>query len=219
VVPGETEDPGSGPDPTVGKKLSWFSNLSIFSISYICSSYLDRPTTIQPAIVIKAGQGDEDAQAWLYQQYSKAMFNICIRMTGNRSNAEDILQDVFILVFGKLHQLKQPENFEGWLRRIVVNECIRYCRRSFSWKSWDDHPMEIAEDDTEWWTTISMAQIHEEIKNLPEGCRQVFVLYVLEDRSHKEIADDLGISEGTSKSQYHRARQLLKERIMRQMNK
>jgi RNA polymerase sigma factor (sigma-70 family) len=180
---------------------------------------LDRPTTIQPAIVIKAGQGDEDAQAWLYQHYSKAMFNICIRMTGNRSNAEDILQDAFIIAFSKLQQLKQPDSFEGWLRRIIINECIRFCKRSFSWKNWDDHSEEIADnDDTEWWAMISMAQIHEEIKSLPEGCRQVFILYVLEDRSHREIAGDLSISESTSKSQYHRARHLLKERIMRQMN-
>ncbi len=174
--------------------------------------------TIQLANVRKASKGDIAAQAWLYDQYSKNMFNICIRMTGNRSDAEDVLQDAFILAFRNLTQLKEAAQFGGWLKRIVVNECIRFCKKSPYWKEWkDDHNTLLVVEETEWWKTVDFNIIHQEIKGLPEGCRQVFNLYVLEDYAHKDIATQLGISESTSKSQYHRARQLLKERITRQL--
>lgn len=148
------------------------------------------------------------------------MFNICTRMTGNRNDAEDILQDAFILAFRKLHQLKEQELFGGWLKRIVVNECIRFSKKSFNWETWEDDRNNLYQvEEIEWWKTISFNIIHQEIKGLPDGCRQVFNLFVVEDFSHKEIAEHLGISESTSKSQYHRARQLLKERITQQLVK
>ncbi len=139
-------------------------------------------------------------------------------MTGNRADAEDILQESFILAFKNLRQLKQALLFGGWLKRIVLNECIRFSKRSFYWDDWEDEHNEISDDEMiEWWKMIGVELLHKEIKNLPEGCRQVFVLYAQEDFTHKEVADNLGISESTSKSQYQRARQLLKERITKQM--
>ncbi|MFC4232016.1 RNA polymerase sigma factor [Parasediminibacterium paludis] len=165
-------------------------------------------------LVKKARKGNAEAQSSLYHQFSKAMFNICIRMAGNRSDAEDILQDAFILAFKSLHQLKDALTFGGWLRRIVVNECIKHSKKSFYWQDWEEADHEHrTEDAVEWWQDIDMAIIHQQIKALPDGCRQVFNLYVLENYSHKQIAENLGISEGTSKSQYSRAKQLLKERI------
>ena len=173
---------------------------------------------IQTTAISNAVNGDENAQAWLYKQYSKAMFNICTRMTGSQSNAEDVLQDAFILAFKNLGQLKDAENFGGWLRRIVVNECIKYSKRSFMWQEWSDTEMNnTADENTEWWSSVSIEMLHREIKELPEGCRQVFVLYVLEDYTHKDIANNLGVSESTSKSQYHRARFLLRQRITTQI--
>ncbi len=146
------------------------------------------------------------------------MFNICMRMTGNRSNAEDILQDAFIIAFRSLHQLKDSAQFGGWLKRIVVNECIRYAKKNISWNEWEDERNnQLAEEGTEWWKTVNFEIIHNEIKALPDGCRQVFNLYVVEDYSHKEIAEHMGISESTSKSQYHRARTLLRERITKKI--
>ena len=146
------------------------------------------------------------------------MFNICTRMTGNRNNAEDILQDAFIIAFRNLHQLSNALQFGGWLKRIVVNECIRYSKKNFYWNEWEDEiHNETADEEPEWWKMISFDIIHREIKGLPDGCRQIFNLFVVEDFSHKDIAAQLGISESTSKSQYHRARQLLKERIMKQI--
>jgi RNA polymerase sigma factor (sigma-70 family) len=178
---------------------------------------LEQANTIQTAVVRKACKGDAEAQAWLYNQYSKSMFNICTRMTGNRNDAEDVLQDAFIIAFRNLVQLKDPMQFGGWLKRIVVNECIRYGKKNFYWNEWEDERNNQPEDEAEWWKTINFEIIHREIKGLPDGCRQVFNLFVVEDYSHKDIADQLGISESTSKSQYHRARQLLKERITKQL--
>jgi RNA polymerase sigma factor (sigma-70 family) len=167
----------------------------------------------------KAKNGNSEALASLYAQYCKAMYNICVRMIGNRVDAEDVLQEAFIIAFKNLHQLKEAMQFGGWLRRIVVNECIRHSKKQFYFNDWDDteHELKTNDADTDWFTSVDMNLVHQQIKALPDGCRQVFNLYVIENYGHKEIANCLGISESTSKSQYHRARQLLKERITKEM--
>lgn len=175
---------------------------------------MEQALTIQTAVVKKACKGDAAAQAWLYQQYSKAMFNICIRMTATRNDAEDLLQDAFIIAFNKINQLKDADQFGGWIKRIVINECIKYTKKTIVVQDVDEGMVvDIAEEETAWWKLVDMSIIHQEIKALPEGCKQVFNLYVVEDYSHKNISQALNISESTSKSQYHRAKQLLKERI------
>lgn len=142
------------------------------------------------------------------------MFSICIRMAGDRSLAEDILHDAFITIFKNLSQLKQPEAIAGWVRRIVVNECIRQTSKQIKFYEWDSDATDIEDEkDSDWYKNISLARIHEAIKELPDGCRQVFVLYTMEGLSHKNISEAIGVSEGTSKSQYHRAKSLLKENI------
>jgi len=139
-------------------------------------------------------------------------------MTGNAQDARDVLQDAFMQAFKHLKQVKDPAQFGGWLRRIVINECIRFSKRSASWQSLDDSMLQpVPDEEAALWTTIPMELVHEAIKQLPEGCRQVFVLYVLEDFSHKEIAHSLGISESTSKSQYQRARKLLQEQLLKKI--
>lgn len=179
---------------------------------------MEKEITIQTAVVRKACLGDQASQEWLYRQYSKAMFNICIRMTGHQSDAEDLLQESFMIAFRNLQQLKEPAQFGGWLKRIVVNECIRFCKKNTYLTTWDEQWDEtLSNEEPGWWQTVDIKMVQQEIKNLPDGCRQVFNLYVLEDYSHKDIATHLGISESTSKSQYHRARQLLKERIIKQI--
>ena len=131
-------------------------------------------------------------------------------MTGNLTDAEDLLQDAFLIAFRSLGQLKDPLQFGGWLKRIVVNECIRFGKKNIHWDEWDDDKnRQIAEEDIEWWKTVSFGVIHQEIKELPEGCRQVFNLYVVEDYSHKEIAQMLDIEESTSRSQCTRAKTML----------
>ncbi len=175
---------------------------------------MEPANNILTLLVQKAVKGNASAQAQLYQQFSKAMFHICLRMTANRNNAEDVLQDSFILAFKNLHQLKEGAQFGGWLKRIVVNECIRQTKKNWQWQDWDEQHAEISDTtEEEWWKLINIEMVYEQIKALPEGCKQIFNLYVFEDYAHKEIAILLSISESTSKSQYHRAKQILKEKI------
>lgn len=134
-------------------------------------------------------------------------------MAGNPTDAEDLLHDAFVYAFEHLHQLKDPAAFGGWLGRIVVGECVRFSKKSLKWKDLDDDLSEDQPEENEWWNSIGIEQVNEEIKKLPDGCRQVFVLFALENYPHKLIAQNLGISESTSKSQYQRARKLLKERL------
>jgi RNA polymerase sigma factor (sigma-70 family) len=180
---------------------------------------LNKPAQIHEALVIRAQKGDPVARAALYQLFSRAMYNICIRMTGNKADAEDVLQDVFIYAFEHIGQVREPAAFGGWLRKIVVADCIRKSKQQFRWNELEDSFGNLPQEDgPDWWATVQPEQIHEEIKHLPNGCRQVFVLYVLEDLGHRQIAESLGISESTSKSQYQRARQLLKERITKKIS-
>ncbi|MFY7963648.1 MAG: RNA polymerase sigma factor [Chitinophagaceae bacterium] len=163
----------------------------------------------------KAKQGNEDALKWLYNSYNKAMYNICLRMLNNKDDAADLLQDCFIIAFKNLHQLKDEKQFGGWLKRIVINECIRHCKKRLNYNEWNEGYNEIIlEDEKHWWQDISIQRLNYCIHNLPDGCKQIFSLYAIEDLSHKEIASLLNISESTSKSQYHRAKKLLREHIL-----
>ena len=103
---------------------------------------MEQVLTIQTAVVKKACKGDAAAQAWLYQQYSKAMFNICIRMTATRVDAEDLLQDAFIIAFNKINQLKDADQFGGWIKRIVINECIKYTKKNIVVQDVDERIVE-----------------------------------------------------------------------------
>ena len=146
------------------------------------------------------------------------MFSICVRMADNYDDAHDLLHDSFITAFDRLDQLRERSLFGAWLRKIVVNECIRHTKKQFLWQAIDEEMINAFEDDNvDWLKEIDFSRIQEEIKNLPTGCRQIFNLYVLEDFSHHEIADTLNISISTSKSQYQRARQLLRERLLKQL--
>lgn len=169
-------------------------------------------------VVRKATQGNEEARAMLYEQFSQKMFSICVRMTGSRPDAEDILQESFIIAFNSLHQLREQQLFESWLRRIIVHECIRHVKKTIRWFPVEEEYMNDPHADGEnWLQSFSFEQIHQEIKALPTGCREVFNLYVIENFSHQQIAEALEITTSTSKSQYHRARQLLKERLSKQL--
>lgn len=183
---------------------------------YTSNPFLEQEINIQTRIIQKAKLGHHDAQQWLYEKYNVAMFNICTRMIGNRNDAEDVLQDIFMITFKNLHQLKDEKQFGGWLKRITVNECIRFSKKQFYFDGWEDDRFENIkdEDETHWWHNVSLKTIHQAIKQLPEGCRQVFNLFAIEDYSHRDIAVNLGISESTSKSQYYRAKQLLKQNLL-----
>ena len=146
-------------------------------------------------------------------RYARQMFNICLRITANKQDAEDILQEAFIKAYTKYDSLKSEAAFYSWLRRIVVNEAISFKRGKIYFPETDLASIE-QEDNDDWnYSTISFDTLNEEIKKLPDGARLVFNLHLLENYSHKEIAQMLEISESTSKSQYHRAKELLKREL------
>lgn len=165
-------------------------------------------------LIIGAKAGNTDAWKMLYDQHSRRIYSLCVRMCGNRHDAEDILQESFVSAFHKIGQLKDDKVFGGWLRRIAINHCLGHLRSQIVFKPIDAEPglpTEDAEDD--FLRSIPFAAIQQAITSLPTKCRVVFVLIAIEDYSHQEVAKALDITVSTSKSQYHRGKQLLKNKL------
>lgn len=160
-------------------------------------------------------KGDTKAQYRLYKLYSKAMYNIALRMTGKKQTAEDVLQDSFIRAFTDIQKLKNELAFGGWLKRIVINRCIDEIRKRkniFSYtESIEGLHFEIADDEEE---TTNPEIVHRLIKKLPDGARVILVLHAIEGYKHAEISEKLGISESTAKTQFYRAKQLLTKMLL-----
>lgn len=152
-------------------------------------------------------KNDAKAQYKLYKLYSKGMYNLALRMTGDQGDAEDVLQDAFITAFREIHKLKNEKAFGGWLRRIVTNQCIDLSRRKKTVFVEFDKVKEAEAEEVE--EDIDPAMIHEMIKRLPNGAREILVLRAIEGYKHAEIGEQLGISESTAKTQFFRAKQLL----------
>ena len=191
-----------------------FQPFRYLALLLIVNILLEINLQVNNTLVSSAQKGNAEALKLLYLQHNKAMFNICTRLMGNNEDAEDVLQDAFVLAFKSLKQLKDAAQFAGWLKRILINECIRQGKKRNSWTEWEEEKHDITdEEETTWWHTVTMAEIHQQIKLLPDGCRQIFTLYAVENYSHRDIAATMGVTEGTSKSQYHRAKQLLREKL------
>jgi len=154
-------------------------------------------------------------QQALYQRFCRKMMSVCLRYAKDDMQAEDFLQDGFIKVFTKLDQFKSEGSLEGWVRRVIVNTALQTLRSNKNSPITADDIDDIrpigANDDTI--ERMSADELHCIIKKLPTGYRTIFNLYVVEEFTHKEIAEQLGISEGTSKSQLARARMLLQKMI------
>jgi len=152
----------------------------------------------------------------MYEMTQRQMFGLALRMLGNRQTAEDVLQESYVAAFDKIKQLKAAESFQSWLKRIVFTNCLRLVKRNIVYMALPDEVADSSYHDEErWWEGIGMDAIQEAIRMLPEGCRVVFNLYAIEDLSHQEIATMLDISESTSKTQYRRAKLLLKENLLK----
>ena len=159
--------------------------------------------------------GDRKAKKKLYDALAPKMFAVCLRYMGNRNAAEDILQDGFVTLFTKLDSYSGEGSFEGWARKIFVNTALMELRKNDALKMSDD--LENARDLSSGTTTqlenLGYRELLGLISGLPAGFRTVFNMYVIEGYSHKEIAENLGITEGTSRSQLQRARTLLQDKI------
>jgi RNA polymerase sigma factor (sigma-70 family) len=164
---------------------------------------------INRQILERCRQGEAKAQFILYKQYSKAMYNIAIRLLNNKMDAEDVLQESFVTVFDKLGELYNDDAFGSWLKRIVINNCITHLRgNKIEFDDIQDYVLTAYQEEDEE-LNIDPVIIHNAIKELPSGGRTILVLHALEGYKHREIAGMLGVSESTSKSQYKRALDIL----------
>lgn len=161
----------------------------------------------------RAQRGNGKAMKILYDQYAKAMFNICIRMSNSIEDAEDILQEAFTDAFLNINSYAFNATFGAWLKRIVINKCINALKKKkveLVLTNTDEDT--LASDETNYDTLdLQVEKIHSAIMKLPDGYKIVCSLYLLEGYDHKEIAQILDISESTSKSQYMRAKSKLKQ--------
>ena len=155
--------------------------------------------------------GDSYYEKKLYGSYIQAMYNRAVRMIGEHEAAKDVVQDSFIEVFKSLHKFRGDSTLGAWIKRIVIHSCISHMKRNkkFNHVSLNHIETEDFEYEREDENDLNPLAIYEAIKKLPEGCRNVLNLYLIEGYQHKEIAEIMEISESTSKTQYRRARQML----------
>ncbi|UYQ94271.1 sigma-70 family RNA polymerase sigma factor [Chitinophaga horti] len=189
--------------------LFWECNLFLRLASLI-RTHLNRLTTnlLTDQLVYRCRQGDVRAYRELYDAYSKAMYNICLRMLGNSADAEDVLQEAFVQVFNNIGKIQQEASLSGWIKRIVVNHCLSQLRKKkvYFEEVEEEHVSGEAEVD-EVQFALSVTLVKEAIAQLPDGYRTVLNLYLFEDYSHREIGELLGITESTAKTQYMRAKE------------
>ncbi len=160
-------------------------------------------------------KGDRHAQKHLYDRFSGKMYALCCRYVKDKMEAEDVLVTAFTKILERIDQYKGDGSFEGWIRRVMVNESLSYLRRNKSMYLETD--IEAADFEPDYERLESQLEAEDLLKliaDLPSGYRIVFNLYAIDGYSHKEIGAQLGINESTSKSQLSRARALLQKRLM-----
>lgn len=161
---------------------------------------------------------ERTAQRQLYELFAGKLLVTAMRYMKNRDDAEDVLQDSFIKIYKHLDSFRFDCPLDAWLRRIVVNTALKQLKKQAEFMQQVDSQL-IADEVEQSELTISgfqFEQLMAMVASLPEGCRTVFNLYAIEGYQHNEIAEMLGISEGTSKSQYSRAKSLLQAKIIKE---
>lgn len=160
-------------------------------------------------------RNDRSAQKALYEQMAPKMLSVCCRYIKDQMEAEDVLVTSFMKVFGKIGQFKAEGSFEGWVRRIVVNESLSYLRKNKN--MYLEIDIETAEREVDIYATCNNLETEDLLRlvaELPAGYRIVFNMYAIDGYSHKEIAAQTGITESTSKSQLSRARGHLQAKLI-----
>jgi RNA polymerase sigma factor (sigma-70 family) len=168
-------------------------------------------------LVEKAKGGNQLAQYQLYQKYSRAMFNVCYRMLNSFEEAEDVLQDAFTDVFNRLHSFRFESSIGSWIKKVVINRCINTLKKKKLDVQLSDDMMKYETFDTEVVNdskiNYEVDRVKEALTTLSEGYRVIFSLYAFEGYDHEEISQILNISVSTSKTQYMRAKNKIKESI------
>lgn len=165
-------------------------------------------------------RNDHRAQKALFDKFSGKMMSVCLRYANNMEEAEDILQDGFVKVFTKLDAYKGDGSFEGWIRRTVVNTALDHLRKAkHNQLDLDLSEAEyLAGEDEKILSQMRTEEVMRLIQNMPTGYRTVFNLFAIEGFSHQEIAQELGVTESTSKTQYKKARTYLMNIIVERQN-
>jgi len=158
-------------------------------------------------------KGQRDAQRLVYERMAPRLYHTCRRYLKQEEEIEEALADSFYIIFTKIDQLKENAAFEGWARRIAINECLRYLRKRVNFNLYVDDMKISLQPTTDAATDLEEDDLLQLLTKLPAGCRTVFSLYAIEGYGHKEIADMLQITEGTSKSQLNAARTKLKDLV------
>lgn len=168
-------------------------------------------------LIAQAIDNNRHAQHQLYNHFAPKMLGVCRQYIKDLQQAEDVMITGFMKVFTNLVNFEHKGSFEGWIRRIMINECISFIRVKKDLKFMDDESyLEDSYNSIE--SQLSLDDLQFLIDNLPEGYKMVFNLYVIEGYKHQEIAQMLGITEGTSKSQLSRAREVLQVQIQKLKN-
>ena len=175
-------------------------------------------------IIKRCKQGDRKAQESVYNLLSGKMFAVCLRYCTNYEDARDVLHDGFMTVFTKIGQFHSEGSFEGWVRRIFVNHAIEHYRNNAKSQvvaGLDDNDRYLAtsEEEDEWGAyQLTEAELLAMVDQLPPKYKVVFNLHVIDGLSHKEISEKLEISEGTSRSNFLRARTILQKLVNDKVN-
>jgi len=156
-------------------------------------------------------KNDIKAQEQLYKQFAPKMFSVCLKYSRSYVEAQDHLQDVFLIIFEKIKQFEFKGSFDGWIKRVVINYVLQQYRTKTFLSLIEEDIVEEVEVEVD--ETVSMEFLTKIIQELPDRYRLVFNLNVFENYSHQEIATALGITVGTSKSNLARAKTILKDKI------
>lgn len=175
------------------------------------------------ALAIAAGKGDMSAFEQLYERHNRRVYSLCLRMTQNAAEAEDLAQEAFIQLFRKIGSFRGESAFTTWLHRLTVNQCLMHFRkRSVKLEKTTEEgetPVQIVRgtENPNAMPVMDRIALDNALEQLPPGYRTVFVLHDIEGHEHEEIARMLGVAVGTSKSQLHKARMKLRK-ILRSRN-
>jgi RNA polymerase sigma-70 factor (ECF subfamily) len=185
----------------------------------VLSEELTMHNTIPDEELIQACiEGKRYAQKVLYDRYYSLMYAICVRYTGNKEEAEDVLIEGFIKIFSKIKEFRNEGSFEGWLKRIIINTAINNFRYNSKKKYLNvidnEKTVEVKDDIDIFKKNYSAEYLIKLIQQLPDGYRIIFNMYEIEGYSHKEIANELGITVSTSKTQLFHAKRILKNKIL-----
>jgi RNA polymerase sigma-70 factor (ECF subfamily) len=165
--------------------------------------------------------GDRYSQSRLYEQLAPKMFSVCMRYSKSREEAEDILQDGFVQVFKSLHSFRFAGSFEGWIRKIMVYAAIANYRSKSNMHAITKNVEYFSDieviDNEDIISKLGNKELLRIVQSLPPMYRMVFNLYVFEGLKHREIAKELGVSEGTSKSNFHDAKVILQKAVINSM--